>query len=146
MKRTHGDAETRLYRVWCHMKGRCNNSRDARYMYYGGRGIKVCSLWNDSYEEFKEWAVHNGYNDTLSIDRIDVNGNYEPGNCRWIEMEKQAKNKRTTIYVTYDGVTRTLADWAKYLNVKYSTLHKRIRYLGFTPEQTVSQAIRAAGR
>lgn len=146
MKRTHGDAETRLYRLWCHMKGRCNNSNDAHFKNYGGRGITVCDAWNNSYVEFKKWAVHNGYQESLTIDRINVNGNYEPENCRWIEMEKQAANKRRTIYVTCDGVTKTLADWAKYLNVKYSTLYKRIKYLGFTPEQTVSLAVRAMSK
>lgn len=142
MKRTHGESKTRLYRTWCHMRARCKNPNDSEYKYYGGRGIAVCEAWDKSYEEFKSWAAHNGYTETLTIDRIDVNGNYEPNNCRWIRFQEQASNTQRTIYVTCDGVTKTLADWAKYLNVKYSTLHKRIRYLGFTPEQTVSQAVR----
>lgn len=89
----HGDAHTRLYHIWQNMKDRCYRSRNKRYKYYGGRGIKVCDEWFD-YISFKLWALNNNYKENLTIDRIDVNGNYEPSNCRWITIQEQQKNKR----------------------------------------------------
>ena len=141
MKRTHGESNTRLYRTWKHMKGRCNNPNDSRYKRYGARGIKVCEEWDSSYEEFKKWAVESGYRDDLTIERINVNGPYEPSNCCWISKSEQSKNKEETLYVTFNGEKLRLVEWAERLGVSYYTLHKRIKYLGFSPEQALSRAI-----
>lgn len=84
----------RLYRIWIGMKSRCHNSNDTGFDYYGARGITVCDEWKDDFQAFYDWSMLHGYSDELSIDRIDVNGNYEPSNCRWITMVEQQRNKR----------------------------------------------------
>lgn len=91
--KTHGQTETRLYRTWCHMKERCNNPNNNRYYRYGARGIKVCEEWESSFENFYQWAIENGYNDNLTIERKNNKRNYCPENCTWIPLSEQAKNK-----------------------------------------------------
>lgn len=85
---------SRLYRIWLGMKTRCSNSNNHSYKYYGGRGITMCEEWFNDYLAFKQWSLDHGYAENLTIDRIDVNGNYEPSNCRWITMSEQQSNKR----------------------------------------------------
>jgi hypothetical protein len=90
----HGFRYTRIYRIWGGMLSRCNRPANDNYMHYGGRGIKVCDAWKD-FIPFKDWALANGYKDCLTIDRIQVNGNYEPNNCRWATQKEQGANKRS---------------------------------------------------
>lgn len=94
--RTHGKRHTRLHSIWATMKERCDLKKRRDYKYYGGRGITVCDEWRNDFQAFYDWAMANGYLDDLTIDRIDVNGNYEPSNCRWITIQEQQKNKRNT--------------------------------------------------
>lgn len=122
----HGDAGTRLYNRWAAMRARCNRKTDKNYHSYGGRGIKVCKEW-DNYSVFKKWAMENGFAPDLSIERIDVNGNYEPSNCTWITMLAQAKNRRTNYVITFNGKTQNLADWSKETGIHYYTMLNRLR-------------------
>lgn len=93
-REVHGGSRTRLYVIWADMKGRCRRKTDTSYSHYGGRGISICDEWHDSFSAFRLWAMSSGYSDSLTIDRIDVNGNYEPSNCRWATKAQQSVNKR----------------------------------------------------
>jgi hypothetical protein len=121
------------------MKSRCYNHNREDYAEYGAKGIIVCQEWLDKengFINFYQWSIENGYQENLSIDRINVYGNYEPGNCRWTNDTIQANNKTNTIYITYKDETKKLSEWSKLLNINYDTLHGRI----FTYGMTVNEA------
>lgn len=119
----HGKYNTRMYRIWCGMKKRCSPSCSKHDIErYYGRGIRVCPEWEHDFEAFYKWALSHGYDDSLSIDRIDNDGNYEPSNCRWVTEEVQANNRSTSNFITYNGETLTEKQWAKKLNISYGTI------------------------
>lgn len=129
ISRKYGEAMkgTRLYSIWTSMKNRCNNPNNSKYKNYGGRGIKVCEEWVHEFAKFRAWALENDYSDVLTLDRINVNGNYEPSNCRWATIKEQAWNKQNTIYITYNNEKRTLIDWSERLNINYNTIRRRYK-------------------
>ena len=122
----HGQHGTRLYNIWKGVMNRCNTKGSSTFYKYGGRGIKVVDEWIN-FDNFKKWALDNGYKDNLTIERIDVNGNYEPDNCKWIPAKEQHYNKRTNITETIDGENKTLAQWAEQYGIKKSTIYARYK-------------------
>lgn len=121
----HGLVHTRIHTIWSQMKDRCYNPHSSSYNHYGGRGITICDEWRNNLESFYKWAMENGYTEDLSIDRIDVNGNYSPENCRWANNKLQCNNKRNNIVVEINGVSKTIAQWAEESGNKYRTVHAR---------------------
>lgn len=111
--RKHGGEGTNIYDRWHNMKLRCYDPGQANFNHYGGRGVEVCDEWREDFAAFREWAFANGYSPKLQIDRIDVNGNYEPSNCRWVTNQENSNNRRNTIIVEWQGESKSLADWAR---------------------------------
>lgn len=115
----------RLYSIWAKMRHRCEYEKDVAYESYGGRGITVCKEWHD-FNNFKDWALCNGYSDDLTIDRIDNNAGYSPYNCRWADRVQQANNTRSNRLLTYNGRTMTLSEWSRELGIFKSTIYRRL--------------------
>ena len=130
----------RLRKIWSSMKERCYYTKHVYYKDYGGRGITVCDEWME-YIPFAKWAFRNGYSETLTIDRIDVNGNYEPSNCRWIPQEEQHSNTRSNRFVEYRGERYTLTQLARKIGMNKTTLKERLN-MGWTVEEAVNRPIR----
>lgn len=131
MASKHNGAGTRLYKVYRSMIERCESKNNAYYEDYGGRGIRVCDEWRSDFDVFRRWAMGNGYDPTApkgkcTIDRIDVNGNYEPNNCRFVTMAEQAANKRTNVYLEINGEKHHVAEWARISGTKDSTIRMRL--------------------
>lgn len=140
--RTHNLSKSRLYKIWKDIKERCYNKANKSYNNYGGRNILVCNEWKNDFKTFYDWAFANGYNENAeymkcTIDRIDVNKNYEPSNCRWIDIKTQQRNKRNNRLITYNGETHCISEWAEKLNVKYYTLWARINIYGWSIDKAL---------
>lgn len=132
----HGMSNTRLFKTWVQMRQRCSCETSKKYKYYGGRGIFVCNEWEE-FNNFYEWSKESGYNDELTIERIDVNGNYCPENCTWIKSELQQRNKRSNVKIEYNGETKILKDWCNDLNLNYKLSSGRLK-AGWSVERTFS--------
>ena len=117
----------RLVKILNHMKQRCYNKNAPNYDNYGGREIKICDEWLRNSKNFYIWAEHNGYRDDLSIDRIDVNGDYSPSNCRWATPKQQSNNRRNNIKVNLLNKTLTISEWAEYFNLDYKECKKILK-------------------
>lgn len=180
------DSNSRLYHTWQNMKKRCYNKKDPKYKNYGARDIKVCQEWLNDFQAFSNWAINNSYQEDLTIDRIDVNGNYEPANCRWLTKDEQMWNRSDTLYVTYNGkqycmsyilrqlglldhmdaikkrmkngalfedaikkpfdrrlmityngVTKSIDEWANYYGIKKHTLYRRLTKMKLSFEDAI---------
>ena len=136
----HSESHTRLYGIWSNIKNRCCNPNDKRYKDYGGRGVQICDEWANSYTCFANWAKAHGYNEKLSIDRIDNNGNYNPQNCKWSTSKEQAVNKRSNKIITFKGKTMTMKEWADEVRLPYGCLQTRM-IRGWTEEEALTTPI-----
>ena len=142
INRKHPYYGTRIYSIWYSMKCRCNYEKHPHYNNYGGRGIKVCDEWDNDSIAFCEWALANGYQDDLTIDRIDNDKGYSPENCRWVTKKEQVQNRRThkpyCNSFTFNGVTKSIDEWCEFFGTKRKTFEKRYYvkhmdpYLAFT--------------
>lgn len=124
---THHATNTRLYKIWSAMRERCYRINHMHYENYGGRGIEICEEWKD-FVRFKEWAIKNGYDETLTIDRINNDGNYEPNNCRWVTFLEQANNRRSNHIIFVNGIRMTLAECSRLYNIPKSTVRWRVNH------------------
>lgn len=141
---THGGTNERLYGIWHDMHDRCKNKKSKAYKHYGLRGIRVCQEWED-YAKFRDWAIGNGYDPNAkrgetTLDRIDVNGDYCPENCRWVGFITQNNNKRDNRLLTYNGKTQTMTQWAREIGMKDTTLDERLRR-GWTVEDALTKPV-----
>jgi hypothetical protein len=121
---THGMRHTPEYNTWLMMRARCNKRENKSFANYGGRGIQVCDRWNNSFEAF--FADMGKRPNGTSIDRVDVNGNYEPSNCRWATIHEQSRNMRCNRYIEYAGKRQLLFEWCIEYGIRYSTVRSRI--------------------
>lgn len=137
----HGLTHTRLFNIWQGMRGRCYNKNEFAYKDYGGRGITICEEWKNDFISFYNWSMSNGYQENLSIDRINVNGNYEPSNCRWSDKITQANNTRTNRLLTYNGETHTMAEWSRLTGISQDNIYNRLRY-GWSIEETLTLPVK----
>lgn len=126
-KTKHGNSKKRLYKTWHGMKSRCYNENDIKFNIYGGKGIRICDEWLKNFEVFEKWSLENGYQDSLTIDRIDSDGNYEPLNCRWVDIKTQNGNRSRCWKITINGVTKLAIEWAKENGINESTIFSRRR-------------------
>ena len=124
-KTSHLSTKTRLFKIWSGMHERCNREKHPHFKSYGGKGISVCDNWRN-FETFKEWALSSGYEESLTIDRIDNNKGYEPDNCRWATQKEQARNKSNNHLVSFNGITKTISEWAEVFGVNKTTLRYRL--------------------
>ena len=135
--RKHGLCHHPLYEVWKRIKGCTSNPNHQDFKYYGARGIRVCDEWANSFESFYDWSMSNGYEKGLTIDRINVKGEYSPQNCRWITRPEQALNRTDNRLMTLNGVTHTISEWSDITGIKRSTLYARAMK-NWSPEKTLS--------
>ena len=156
----HNKSNTRIYRIWSTMKQRCYNSKCFSYKWYGKKGIKICDEWKNNFIFFYNWAIDNGYKENLSIDRIDVNGNYEPSNCRWITIREQQKNKRPssewkkrnivnkkrTSFVIFNGESISKFDLCKKFGISVETFNYRVGKKGMSIEEALKTPKMTIGR
>ena len=150
----HHLSGTRLYHIWGGMINRCYSQKNPGYMNYGGRGISVCDSWKSDFLAFRAWALENGYEDHLTIDRIDNNGNYEPGNCRWVTYSVQNTNQRERskfdlphrIMWEIDGVTKSRKTWCLEYGIGENTAIYRVEVKGMSPKEALTTPLSSQGR
>ncbi len=134
-RKTHGKTKHPLYGIWCHMKNRC---ADKNYEAYGGRGITVCSEWINDFQSFYDWAIKNNYKKGLTIERSNVNKGYSVLNCSWIPLKEQNRNKRVSLYVTYEKERILLIELCEQLKIPYKLIWERLFKLNWDLERAIT--------
>lgn len=147
LRKTHGKSRNRVFKIWQGMKARCYNPNNKAYHEYGGRGIKLCDEWQDS-TKFIEWALANGFDENktgeeCSIERIDVNGDYEPSNCTWVTKQRQARNKQNTRYATYNGKRMPIRDIADIVGISATNIIQRMDKYGWSEYDAIHTPVGA---
>lgn len=132
------DWKNPIYRVWAGIKKRCLDKNYVNYKHYGGRGIEICDEWKNSSVTFINWAINNGYQKGLQIDRIDNDGNYSPENCRFVTVKINNRNTRRTKIISYLGETKSLAEWCELLELNYYFIYNRL-WLGWDFQDAISK-------
>lgn len=130
----------RIKRIWRTMIARCCNPSYNKYVSYGAKGIKVCDEWKD-FRSFKDWSLNNGYNDNLTIDRIDNEKGYSPSNCRWVTMKQQNRNKTNNIWLSYNGTSMCMSDWAEYFHVSPQAIWYWLNEKGMDASKVIERFI-----
>lgn len=138
--RLSGETNKRIYSCWRNMLQRCQTRSRKDSKYYYDKGIHICDEWM-IFDSFADWALENGYRNDLTLDRINSNGDYSPDNCRWVTMEEQQRNKSNNIYLTYEGITKTLSEWARDYKINRTTLHDRIFKSGWTLKDALNKRV-----
>ncbi len=138
----HSDSGKRLYSIYMGIMRRCYRPKCSNYYLYGGKGIKLCDEWlgKNGYLNFRKWALENGYQDNLSVNRIDGDKDYCPENCRWATSKQQNNNRVNNHYLSFNGVTHTIAEWSEITGINYRTLLQRCK-MGWSVEDTLTKAI-----
>lgn len=142
--KTHGMADTKIYYEWGAMRERCSKPSNMAYSNYGGRGIKVCQEWENDFSAYYNYVSklpHFG-EEGYSLDRIDNDKGYEPGNVRWATRKEQANNRRTNHLLTYNGETHTITEWAEKYNLSQSLVNDRLNRYGWSIEKALTQPVR----
>lgn len=139
--KVHGLSSSRLYNIWVNMRQRCYNPKNRAYDRYGGRGITVCDEWKDNFQTFYSWAISNGYDPDLSIDRIDNDRGYSPENCRWATSSEQARNRRSDHLITFQGETRTMVEWVEEMKIPINILSLRIVRYNWPVERALTEPV-----
>lgn len=127
-----------LYRVYYAMKQRCYDTKSTEYHNYGARGVKICDEWLVSYKVFYKWCIENGYQKGLQLDRIDNNGDYQPDNCRFVTPLENSNNKRTCVYIEYNGEKHTINEWSRILNINKNTFWRYIRVKNYSIDYIIN--------
>ncbi|MEW9304493.1 hypothetical protein [Labrys neptuniae] len=145
-QRTHGGRRSRLYTIWCAMKARCLNPKEASFARYGARGIRVCGEWISDFAAFRAWALANGYQEDLTIDRKNNDGHYEPANCRWATYAEQNRNYGRNRPLLFNGRYVLIPDLAAEYGLPQDIVKNRIRRYGWPIERALTEPVRPKKR
>ena len=133
----HGLTKTPLFRTWSNAKSRCYDVNALPFRDYGGRGITVCEEWLHDFQAFYDWAISNGYQEGLTLDRIDNNKGYSPNNCRWVTVKEQSNNRRSNTHLVFRGETKTISQWADTMGIDKETIYARLK-IGWCVEKALT--------